>query len=131
MTHMAAVVTGNEETTEAWSGVLFDRFLEHRDLVVVGLSAFGTAAMRSHPPQRGDRVLDVGCGFGDATQSLAALSGDESEAVGVDVAVPFVEHAAAEATKAGVPNVRFIAGDVQVMDLEGTYDYVFSPMGVV
>jgi SAM-dependent methyltransferase len=127
----ATVATGNEEATEAWSGVLFDRFLEHRDIVVEGLAQFGTEAMRMHPPARGERVLDIGCGFGDATQSLAALIGEEAEAVGVDVSEPFIDHAREEATGGGVPNVRFLAGDVQVMDLEGPYDYVFSRMGVM
>src|SRR5215211_4041102 len=60
-----AVAAENEEATEAWSGVLFDRFVQYRDLVVSGLKAHGDAAMQFHPPKRGDRVLDIGCGVGD------------------------------------------------------------------
>jgi SAM-dependent methyltransferase len=128
---MASVASGNEEATEAWSGVLFDRFLEHRSLIVDGLSRFGEIAMERHPPKLGDRVLDVGCGFGDATQQLAALVGSAGEALGVDVSEPFVERSIAEAAEAGVANARFIAGDVQAMDLGGPYDYAFSRMGVM
>jgi SAM-dependent methyltransferase len=125
------IAAENEEATEAWSGVLFDRFVEYRDLIVAGLAEFGEIAMRMHPPQPGDTVLDIGCGFGDATQRLGALVGPGGRAVGVDVSEPFVETSIAEARQAGVENVEFVAGDVQVMDLGGPYDYAFSRMGVM
>jgi SAM-dependent methyltransferase len=125
------VAAENEEATEAWSGVLFDRFVEYRDLIVLGLAEFGKVAMRMHPPERGDTVLDIGCGFGDTTQQLAHLVGTEGRAVGVDVAVPFIEASIKEAAEAGVENVDFFAADVQVADLGGPYDYAFSRMGVM
>jgi SAM-dependent methyltransferase len=127
----SAVAPENEEATEAWSGVLFDRFVEFRDLIVTSLVQHGDAAMKLYPPNPGDRVLDVGCGFGDATQQLAALVGPEGQAVGVDVAEPFIRASVEEARQAGVENVEFITGDVQVMELPGTFDYVFSRMGVM
>ena len=126
-----AVAPENEEATEAWSGVLFDRFVKYRDLVVAGLAQHGEAAMRMYPPKPGDRVLDVGCGFGDTTQALAGIVGDEGGAVGVDVAEPFVQASIEEAAEAGVKNVDFFAADVQVGDLKGPYDYAFSRMGVM
>lgn len=125
------VAAGNEEATEAWSGVLFDRFVEYRELIVRGLADHGEVAMSAYPPKTGDRVLDIGCGFGDTTQRLAELVGPDGEAVGVDVSEPFVEASIAEAKEAGAENVSFRAGDVQVMDLDGPYDYVFSRMGIM
>jgi SAM-dependent methyltransferase len=128
---VARVAAENEEATEAWSGVLFDRFVKYRDLVVAGLKAHGDAAMRLHPPKPGNRVLDIGCGFGDTTQQLAALVGPEGHATGVDVAEPFIRASIEEAREAGVKNVDFFATDVQVGDLRGPYDYAFSRMGVM
>ncbi|HEY3193494.1 MAG TPA: class I SAM-dependent methyltransferase [Solirubrobacterales bacterium] len=125
------VAAENEEATEAWSGVLFDRFVKYRDLVVAGLAQHGEAAMRLYPPQPGDRVLDIGCGFGDTTQELARLVGSDGEAVGVDVSEPFIEASIKEAAEAGVENVDFFAVDVQVGDLKGPYDHAFSRMGVM
>jgi SAM-dependent methyltransferase len=126
-----AVAPENEEATEAWSGVLFDRFVQYRDLVVAGLKAHGDAAMDLHPPESGDRVLDVGCGFGDTTQQLAALVGPAGHATGVDVSEPFIDASIAEARETGVENIDFFATDVQVGDLRGPYDYAFSRMGVM
>ncbi|HEX5821902.1 MAG TPA: methyltransferase domain-containing protein [Solirubrobacterales bacterium] len=127
----SAVAPENEEATEAWSGVLFDRFVEYRSLIVDSLQRHGDEAMRLHPPKPGDRVLDIGCGFGDTTQQLGALVGAEGEAVGVDVSEPFIRASIEEAREAGVENVGFLAGDVQMMKLPGTFDYAFSRMGVM
>jgi SAM-dependent methyltransferase len=127
---MESVAASNAEAAEAWSGPLFDRFLRFRPIVTDGLGAHGEAAMAAHPPQPGDRVLDVGCGFGDTTQRLGGLVGD-GEAVGVDVAEPFIELSKREAAEAGVANASFEVADVQVADLGGPYDYVFSRMGIM
>jgi SAM-dependent methyltransferase len=59
------------------------------------------------------------------------MVGADGEAVGVDVSEPFVELAAAEAAEAGVGNVSYRVGDVQIADLGGPFDYVFSRMGVM
>jgi ubiquinone/menaquinone biosynthesis C-methylase UbiE len=125
------VVENNDEATEAWSGVLFDRFVQFRELIVTGLEQHGKRAMQMYPPAKGDRALDVGCGFGDTTQVLRALVGKEGCAVGIDVSQPFIEASIAEADAAGVPDIEFIAGDVQDMDLGGPYDYAFSRMGIM
>jgi SAM-dependent methyltransferase len=127
----SVVAPDNEEATEAWSGVLFDRFVEYRDLVVAGLAQHGEAAMRMYPPTAGDRVLDIGCGFGDTTQQLAKIVGPEGTAVGVDVSEPFIEASIKEAAVVGAENVEFFTADVQVADLKGPYDYAFSRMGVM
>jgi SAM-dependent methyltransferase len=125
------VAPENEEATEAWSGVLFDRFVQFREQIVAGLAEFGAEALRLHPPHEGDRVLDIGCGFGDSTQDLARLVAPGGRAVGVDVSEPFVRTATEEARAADLANIEFLAGDVQVMELPGPFDYVFSRMGVM
>ena len=128
---MSEVAPANQEATDAWSGPLFDRFVRFRPYVAEGLGAHGEVAMAAHPPRAGDRVLDIGCGFGDTTRRLAELVGEGGEAVGVDVAEPFVELAREEAAAARAANVEYRRGDVQVADLGGPYDYVFSRMGVM
>ncbi|MFL5901136.1 MAG: class I SAM-dependent methyltransferase [Solirubrobacterales bacterium] len=128
---MEAPAESNREATEAWSGPLFETFVKYRDLVTGGLGAHGEAAMKAHPPRPGERVVDLGCGFGDTTQWLAGLVGDSGEAVGIDVSEPFIETARKEAEEAGVGNVRFEVGDVQVTEFEETFDYAFSRMGIM
>lgn len=128
---MSEVAPANEESSEAWSGPLFERWVRFRPYVVEGLGRHGELAMSVHPPRPGDRVLDIGCGFGDTTQRLAGLIGAAGEAIGIDLSEPFVAQASAEAAEAGVANVSYRQGDVQVADLGGPFDYVFSRMGVM
>ncbi len=128
---MTQVAPENAEALEAWNGVLFDRFVHFRDLIITGIAPHGDEAIRSYPPQLGDRVLDIGCGFGDATQQLALLVGQAGSALGVDVAPRFVEAAREEAAQAGVANVRFEVCDVQVAVFDDTFDYAFSRFGTM
>jgi SAM-dependent methyltransferase len=131
MVGMGAPAAENREATEAWSGPLFERFVQYRELVAGGLGAHGEAAMTAHPPRPGDRILDLGCGFGDTTQRLAELVGPSGDALGVDVSEPFIEMARKEANEANVANTRFAVGDVQVTEFEETFDYAFSRMGIM
>ena len=128
---MAQVADANQEAYEAWNGVLFDRWIKFRHLVVDALAPHGAVGMRRYPPEAGQRVLDIGCGLGDTTQELARLVGPEGHVTGVDVAERFVEQAREEAVAAGVENTEFVVADVQNAALDGPFDYVFSRMGVM
>jgi ubiquinone/menaquinone biosynthesis C-methylase UbiE len=122
----------NDEAIRAWDGPLYDRFVRFREIVTTGLGAHGEEALRLHPPQRGQRVLDIGCGFGDTTQRIAGLVGADGEAVGVDVAPRFIADAIREASEADVANVRFEVMDVQEDPLgEERYDLAFSRFGTM
>jgi SAM-dependent methyltransferase len=124
------VSAANQEATDAWSGPLFDAFAKYRELVIDGLGAHGEAAMAANSPEAGDRVIDLGCGFGDTTRRLAELVGADGEAFGVDVSEPFIEQARKEAER-GPANVSFSVADVQIGDLGEGYDYAFSRMGLM
>ena len=100
----------NAEAIQAWDGPLYDRFVRFRHIFVSGLGAHGDEALRLNPPTEGQRVLDIGCGFGDTTHQIAALVGPDGEAVGVDAAERFIETARAETEESGVPNASFPPG---------------------
>ena len=51
------VASANEEAIEAWNGVLFDRFVQFRQIVTDGLGAHGEEAPRLQAPQPGKRAL--------------------------------------------------------------------------
>jgi SAM-dependent methyltransferase len=121
----------NEQTIEAWNGVLFDRFVRYREIVTTGLGAHGDRALRTHPPRAGDRVLDLGCGFGDTTQRIAELVGPRGRVVGVDAAPRFIDVARREAAQAGLANASFLVADVQVGLPGGGFDYAFSRFGTM
>src|SRR5262245_24095976 len=109
----------NAEAIEAWNTVLFEKFERFRPVLVGGLSSHGDQLLHRHPPAPGWRVLDVGCGYGDTTQQIAALVGPKGEATGVDCAANFIDVARREAEIAGVKNATFSTIDVQTEPLGG------------
>lgn len=125
-------LSDNDEAIRAWDGPLYDRFVRFRDTLTTGLGAHGEEALRLHPPLPGERVLDIGCGFGDTTQRLAALVGAQGEAVGVDAATRFIEDAVRESAEAGVTNARFLVADVQQeIGGERGFDLAYSRFGTM
>jgi SAM-dependent methyltransferase len=128
---VSLVATENEEALEAWDGVLFDRFVKFREIVTSGLGAHGEVALEAHPPRAGERVLDIGCGFGDASRRIAGLVGESGSVLGVDVAPRFIEAARAEAAEAGVDNVEFAVRDVEVTRFDDRFDYAFARFGTM
>jgi ubiquinone/menaquinone biosynthesis C-methylase UbiE len=125
------IVLANGEAIEAWDGPLYDRFVQFRDLLTTGLGAHGEEALRLNPPGIGDRVLDVGCGFGDTAQRIAGLVGADGEVLGVDASPRFIETARREAADAGVGNVRFAVADVETAGFDQRFDLAFSRMGTM
>ncbi len=132
-TSASELATGtNEEAIRAWDGPLYDRFVRFRETVTTGLGSHGEEALRLHPPKPGQRVLDIGCGFGDTTQRIAGRVGPNGEAVGVDAAPRFIEDAIRETKEAGVANARFLVADVeQSLDGEQGFDMAFSRFGTM
>ena len=121
----------NAEAITAWDGPLYDRFVRFREIVTTGLGAHGEAALHLVRPQPGQRVLDIGSGFGDTTQRFAELVGPGGEAVGVDAAPRFIETARAEAEEAGISNARFLVADVQTTPFDEQFDLAFSRFGTM
>jgi len=117
----------NDVVVRAWNGVLFDKFVRFKHLLVGGLAAHSDAALSRALFRKGERVLDVGCGFGDSTTRIADMTGD---AVGVDCAESFVRAAHRDATEASSKASFFIA-DVQTDDLRGPYDHAFARFGTM
>jgi ubiquinone/menaquinone biosynthesis C-methylase UbiE len=125
------VASANEEAIRAWDGPLFERFVRFRHLLTTGLGVHGEEALRLVPPWPGERVLDVGCGFGDTTRRIADLVGPDGEALGVDAAPRFIEDARRQAAEAGVENVTFEVVDVETASFDEGFDLAFSRMGTM
>ena len=76
-----------------------------------------------------DRVLDVGCGTGQATRDAARVAVNGS-ALGVDLSSQMIALARETAAGEGLDNVEFRHADAQILPFEaGGFDAVISRMG--
>ena len=125
------MLPGNAEAIEAWNTILFAKFSKYREVVTKGLGHHGRRALELYPPQRGWRVLDLGCGFGDTTLDLARAVGPTGKAVGVDAAENFLRVARDDARTASLANAVFETADVEEQVPGGPYDLAFSRMGTM
>jgi ubiquinone/menaquinone biosynthesis C-methylase UbiE len=121
----------NEEFIATWNEILVPKFTRFRRVFVVGAKAHSDRAFARHPPPKGARVLDVGCGFGENTLDLARLVGDGGSAVGFDCCEPFLDAGRKDAAAAGLGNVTFVNGDAQSHTFDAPFDYVFSRFGTM
>lgn len=76
--------------------------------------------------RRGQRLLDVGCGLGEAALALAADLGVDGEVVGIDASAAMVRAARSNAGAAPC-RVRFTVGDARSLgEPDGAFDAVRS-----
>src|SRR5262245_16446394 len=123
--------TDNSIPIEAWNTVLFEKFCRFRHIMSQGLAGHSEEFFRRRSYPTSARVLDVGCGFGDTTPSIAAQVARGGKAVGVDCAQNFIDLATREAAEESIKNASFFVADVQCDDLGGPYDHVFSRFGTM
>jgi SAM-dependent methyltransferase len=121
----------NASVIEAWNTVLYEKFCRFEHLLIEGLGQHGTKLFEHHPPARGARVLDVGCGMGDTCVRLAELVGEGGEVVGVDCAPNFIARSEKHAAEQRADGVSFLCADVQFDDLKGPYDAAYSRFGTM
>ena len=72
--------TASADTTDSayvqfWNEVLAPKFIRFKHVLVDGLTHHSDAVFPNLPVNPGDRVLDVGCGFGDTAIKLSRRVG--------------------------------------------------------
>jgi ubiquinone/menaquinone biosynthesis C-methylase UbiE len=114
-----------------WNEVLAPKFVRFKHVLVGGLTRHSEAIFPSLPVRQGDRVLDVGCGFGDTAIKLADLVGPQGEVVGIDCCDAFLDYARKDIEARGLSNVKLVRGDAEVALPESQFDFVFSRFGTM
>lgn len=121
----------DSEFVRFWNEVLAPKFIRFKHVLVDGLTLHSEAVFPDLPVKPGDKVLDVGCGFGDTAIKLARIVGPEGQVVGIDCCDAFLDYAREDAQKHGLSNTRFERGDAEVALPANEYDFVFARFGTM
>jgi len=116
---------------EFWNEILAPKFIRYRHILVGGLSRHSAETLPALDVRHGDRILDVGCGFGDTAVALAKRVAPSGDVVGIDCCRAFLDHAGIHAAHNLSSNVRFVSGDVEAGLDEGQFDFVFARFGTM
>jgi len=122
----------NAEQVEYWNEVSGAKWVALQEVLDAQIGPLGLAAMDRVGVAPGDVVIDVGCGCGDTSLTLAQRVGDRGRVLGLDLSGPMLARASERAQQGRVANVAFVQGDAQIHDFEaGAFDLLFSRFGVM
>lgn len=130
-----SVAEANSGQAEYWStGIGGQGWVAFQEGMDRQLAPFGDAVISAATVLPGESILDVGCGCGATTLSLAALTGTTGRVLGVDISESMTEVARTRLATAGHLHASATVADAQVVDLSslgGPFDVVVSRFGVM
>jgi len=122
----------NAEQIRFWNEQAGPQWVAGADRLDALLSHLGEIAMERARLPAGARVLDVGCGCGDTSLTLARRVGPAGRVLGIDISGVMLERARERAHAAAVSHVAFTQADAQTHTFpRAEFDAVFSRFGVM
>lgn len=125
-------MNSNDDFIGCWNEVLVPKWNKFRHLLSGNGAVHSSMAYEYFGIEPGDKVLDIGCGYGETCLEMGRMVGPKGEVLGLDCTEAFLDIANRERDEAGLDNVKFILGDAQTYALpENYYDVVYSRFGVM
>ena len=120
------------ETVRCWNEQSGPRWVALQNRIDAQLAPLGAAAIAALAPQRGERIVDVGCGCGHTLLELAGLVGDTGKVLGVDISEPMLACAREHASRHALQQIEVVCADAELYPFERmSFDAVFSRFGVM
>ena len=124
--------TANAAQIDYWNKTAGQTWVQYQDQLDRQIEPLGLEGIKVLSPSIGERILDVGCGCGQTTLTLAEQVGPTGAVTGVDISAPMLEVARARPVSDGAAHPTFLECDAQTAELgEGVYDAIFSRFGVM
>ena len=121
-------MTANKAQIDYWNGPTGEEWAKYNSQTDHSLAEAADAALMLAAARPGERALDIGCGAGVTSLSLAEKVGPGGHVTGVDVSRPLL---ALARSRAEAHNVEFIEADAAIHGFPPDYDLIFSRFGVM
>ena len=119
----------NAEQAGDWNGADGEYWATYHEQYERLLGVFDRALLEAGGVRPDDRVLDLGCGTGATSRTLAARA-VQGSVLGLDLSGPMLAVAREGARRQGLHRVEFVQGDAQVYPFEASsFDVAVSRMG--
>src|SRR3546814_12752306 len=122
----------NLDQREFWNEQKGELWVRLQPRIDAMLAPFGEKAIATLAPAPGDGVLEIGCGTGSTTLTLAGRIGPTGRILAVDISRPMLRTAVARAAGTSAPEIAFVEADAQVHDFgPGGFDAAYSRFGMM
>ena len=126
------MTNSNDDFISCWNEILVPKWNRFRHILSGNGAVHSEMAYDHFQIKPGDKVLDIGSGYGETCLEIGRIVGPEGEVLGLDCTQAFLDIANKERDEAGLNNVKFVLGDAQTYELpENYYDVVYSRFGVM
>lgn len=122
----------NDDFINCWNEILVPKWNRFRHLLSGNGAIHSNLAYKEFQFRPGDKVLDIGCGYGETCLEIAKMVTGRGEVLGLDCTESFLNTAEQERARAKAGNVKYALGDAQTYPLPAEYfDAAFSRFGVM
>lgn len=126
------MANANDDFISCWNEILVPKWNRFRHLLSGNGAVHSEMAYEYFDIRPGNKVLDIGCGYGETCLEIGRIVGPEGEVLGLDCTEAFLDIAEKEMRESGLENVKFVLGDAMTFELpENYYDVVYSRFGVM
>jgi SAM-dependent methyltransferase len=129
---MNRTASSNIAQIEYWNTKAGETWAKFQQALDRQIETLGLAAMDTLRPEKGEHIIDIGCGCGQTSLDLGSRVGAGGSVVGVDISKPMFEVARSRPRSAPNLRVTFEQLDAQSDDLgHGRFDAAYSRFGVM
>jgi len=123
--------SSNAAQIEYWNTTAGETWAQFQEILDCQVELLGLAAMDALCPREGEHIIDIGCGCGQTSLTLAARVRPTGSVVGIDISQPMLDVALRRPRSTDL-QVAFRKLDAQAGDLgQGLFDAAFSRFGVM
>jgi len=122
----------NIDMSDFWNGSGGENWMRFHEQLEKSLNPFGMKAISTAMIKSGERVLDVGCGWGDTSFNILQSVGIQGQVHGIDISNLILQHAGNRVDASGHKNISFECVDAESHSFDSmVFDIIYSRFGVM